>query len=65
MKPRSNGALLIELEKNVREILAQREVSIADRLKAIEAGSRLLMIRHRIEGSGEGDDGKFFRSAAG
>jgi len=40
-------------------------VSIADRLKAIEAGSRLLMIRHRIEGSGEGDDGKFFRSAAG
>lgn len=52
---------LEELEKGVRDVLDAKDgVSTAERLKAIEAGAKLLMIRHRIEGSGEGEDGKFF-----
>lgn len=60
-KPVKDG-LLSELEKAVKDILAKGndDVSTADRLKAIEAGAKLLMIRHRIEGTGEGEDGKFF-----
>jgi hypothetical protein len=52
-------AFLEELEKAVRDIL-QREVSTAEKLRALEMGAKLLMIRHRIEGAGEGEDGKFF-----
>jgi hypothetical protein len=49
------------LEKGVRDVLNSKDgVSTAERLKAVEAGARLLMIRYRIEGSGEGEDGKFF-----
>ena len=54
--------LLTTLEQEVRNILVNGngEVSTAERLKAIEAGAKLLMIRHRINGAGEGEDGKFF-----
>jgi hypothetical protein len=52
---------LDELERGVREVLNSKDgVSTAERLKAIETGAKLLMIRHRIEGAGEGEDGKFF-----
>lgn len=61
MSKKTDG-LLPELEKAVKDILAlgKDDVSTADRLKAIEAGAKLLMIRHRIEGASEGEDGKFF-----
>ena len=57
-----NGDFLGELEREVQEILLRNrdEVPTAERLKAIEMGAKLLMIRYRIEGTGEGDDGKFF-----
>ena len=58
-----HSPFLDELEKAVKDILTrsgENEVSTADRLKAIEAGAKLLMIRHRIEGTGETEDGKFF-----
>lgn len=55
---------LAELEKGVRDVLNSGDaVSTAEKLKAIECGAKLLMIRHRIEGSGEGEDGKFFSKA--
>ena len=58
--------LLTTLEQEVRNILVNGngEVSTAERLKAIEAGAKLLMIRHRINGAGEGEDGKFFSKAS-
>lgn len=58
----TDRAFLKELEKGVRDIL-KGDLSTAERLKAIEIGSKLLMIRHRIEGAGEGEDGKFFSKA--
>ena len=58
-KPK-DGAFLGQLEKNIRSILSSHDVTIDQRLKAVEAGARLLLIRHRIEGTTEGEDGKFF-----
>ena len=57
---------LTALENEVRELLLKNrdQVSTAERLKAIECGAKLLMIRHRIEGGGEGEDGKFFSKAS-
>jgi hypothetical protein len=57
---------LKELEDAVTEVLnsTKTDVSTAERLKAVEMGAKLLMIRHRIEGSGEGEDGKFFSKAS-
>lgn len=52
---------LKELEKAVRDVLNSKDgVSTAEKLKAVEMGAKLLMIRHRIDGAGEGEDGKFF-----
>jgi hypothetical protein len=60
------AGFLEELERGVREVLNSKDgVSTADKLKAIECGAKLLMIRHRIAGAGEGEDGKFFNPKAG
>jgi hypothetical protein len=57
---------LKELEDAVTAVLnsTKADVSTAERLKAVEMGAKLLMIRHRIEGGTEGEDGKFFSKAS-
>jgi hypothetical protein len=45
--------LLKELETAVRKIVKSPKTSQADRLAAINAGTRLLTIKHRINGDGE------------
>jgi len=56
-----DGMFLNELERAVRAVLNSKgEVSTTEKLKAIECGAKLLMIRHRISGGTEGEDGKFF-----
>lgn len=55
---------LNELQRAVRDVLNSKDgVSTAEKLKAVEMGAKLLMIRHRIDGAGEGEDGKFFSKA--
>lgn len=58
-KSKKDGFLTL-LERQIREILRDKELSSVDRLKAVEAGARLLQVRHKIEG-GEQIDGAFFR----
>jgi hypothetical protein len=61
--PAKDDSFLKTLEKAVSDILAGEKSKPAERLKAIEAGAKLLMIRHRIEGPGEGgQSGSFFDS---
>jgi hypothetical protein len=55
-----DNSFLNGLEKAVTDILGNEKTKTADRLKAIEAGAKLLTIRHRIEGMGTGDDGTNF-----
>jgi len=54
-----NGSeeFLALLERGVREIVKNRKSSKGDKLKAIDAGTKLLAIRHKING---GDDSKGF-----
>jgi len=46
------------LDKQVHEILADKNTKRPERLKAIDLGAKLVMIRHRIEGGGK--EGSFF-----
>lgn len=46
------------LEAAIRSVLKDKETKPSDRVKAIEAGAKLLAIRHKIEGGG--DAGNFF-----
>jgi len=58
----SNGAedtFLKDLEDAVRAILKGKKISRADKLSAIGHGTKLLAIRHKING---GDDDKGFFS---
>jgi hypothetical protein len=39
------------LEKGVRDVLKAKESTSAERMSAITAGAKLLMIKHKISGS--------------
>ena len=45
------------LEQGVRDVLKNRKASAADKLAAVTAGTKLLAIRHKIDG---GDEKGFF-----
>jgi hypothetical protein len=51
--PETDGDLLADLEKAVRTIIRSSKTSKADKLAAIVAGTKLLAIRHRIQGDDE------------
>jgi hypothetical protein len=54
----NDANFISELENAVRAVLKDKEAKRGDRLKAIEVGTKLLAIRHKIDG---GDDaGSFF-----
>lgn len=53
----TNSNFLHSLEDGVAAILANPKATLAERLKAIEVGSRLLMVKNKI---GDGDSGSFF-----
>lgn len=57
-EPKKEKDLSEVLEAAIREVLKNKDTKPADRLKAIEAGAKLLAIRHKIEGGG--DAGNFF-----
>jgi hypothetical protein len=50
---KGNGRFLSNLEKAVEAVLNDDRASPADRVKAIEAGARLLAIKHKVGGSDE------------
>ena len=53
--------LLKELEAAVRRIVKSNKSSRADKLSAINAGTRLLTIKHKIENGGDTKEGFFDR----
>jgi hypothetical protein len=59
-KPKEDKFLKL-LEDGVKSVLEKADATAAEKLKAIEAGVKVAMIRHRIEGGGGGGtDGQFF-----
>ena len=59
-RKRIGDPLLADLKENIRKVLDDPKSTPAERLKAIEVGTKLLMIQHRITGDDSGTDGKFF-----
>jgi hypothetical protein len=57
-KPKES-TFLDTLEREIRKVLKDPDISPSDRLKAIEAGAKLLAVRHKV--TGESGDGSFFR----
>ena len=55
MKAPPADDFLTLLEKGVRDVMADKKATPGDKLKAIEAGAKLLGIKHKISGSGDGD----------
>jgi len=45
------------LEKGVKDVLASEDATKAERLQAVNAGAKLIAIRHKLDGS---DDAGFF-----
>jgi len=60
----TSDGLLEELERQVRNILRDDSSRKHERLKAIEVGVKLLMIRHKIDGAEGGNDGSFFTKSS-
>jgi hypothetical protein len=56
-KPKTDLVSLLEAE--IRKRLRDKATKPADRIKLIEAGVKVSLIRHKIEGGG-GVDGSFF-----
>lgn len=46
------------LENGVKQVLGNRKATAAERMAAVNAGVKLLAIRHKIEGS---EDSDFFK----
>jgi hypothetical protein len=59
-KPKDDAAFIKVLEDGIRKVLKDTTAKSADKLKAIQAGAQLLLVKHKIKG-GE-DDGNFFGS---
>jgi hypothetical protein len=59
MTVNNSDALLTEMEKQVLSMLKKPRLTHGERLKAIEAGAKVLMIRHKIQDGGQ-TDGAFF-----
>jgi hypothetical protein len=58
-KPKPPDQVFLEiLEKGVRDVLKAEASTAAERIAAINAGSKLMMIRHRIS---ESDEAQFFK----
>jgi hypothetical protein len=62
VQPADDGDFLKLLEAGVRDVLRDKDAKRSDKLKAVEIGSKLLVIRHKIDG-GDGSDGSFFTKA--
>lgn len=59
MNKRSGDPLLRKMEQQVSKLLNDDKLTNSERLKAIEVGAKLLMIRHKITDN-ERAEGAFF-----
>lgn len=48
------------LESGVRDVLTNKKATMKDRIDAINAGTKLMLIKHKITDTG-GESGSFFK----
>jgi len=51
--------LMVVVEEAIVEVLKSKRISSVDKIKAIEAGAKILAVRHKIE-QGSEDESSFF-----
>lgn len=51
---------MYELKQAIRSVLTDEKATPAEKLRAIEAAAKLLLIQHKITGESDGTDGHFF-----
>jgi hypothetical protein len=59
MTAKKRDDLLDRMDRGILEMLKKDTLTNTERLKAIEAGAKVLMIRHKIQDGGA-TDGAFF-----
>jgi hypothetical protein len=59
MPRRKKDTSLATMQQQIEDLLKKPGLTPSERLKAIEVGAKLLMIRHKIE-DGLGGEGSFF-----
>lgn len=57
---KTRDPLMKRLEEEIMTLLNNDKITSAEKLKAIEAGARVLAIRHKISENEVGTDGSFF-----
>ncbi len=57
MTAKKTDPLIDTLEKAIRDVISAKDASISEKLQAITAGTKVLAVRHKLEG---GDEGGFF-----
>lgn len=55
-----NDDLITLLEKGIRSVLSNKEATSKEKMEAVNAGTRLLMIKHKISGDSD-EPGGFFK----
>jgi hypothetical protein len=50
-----DASLVKDLEKAIRNVLKDQSLEPADRIKAIQAGTHLLAVKHKIRPSDDGE----------
>jgi len=59
MSKKSDADLLSTLEKGIMDVLIDKKATAKERMDAVNAGTKLLLIKHKISDSGD-DAGSFF-----
>jgi hypothetical protein len=50
---------MVTLEQGIRDVLQNKKASMKDRINAINAGTKLMLIKHKISDTGD-EAGSFF-----
>lgn len=60
MTDKSDAEFLKTLEDGIRKVLTDKKTTAKERIEAINAGAKLMQIKHKISDTGDGA-GSFFK----
>lgn len=62
MTKKSDTDFLASLEKGIKDVLEDKKSTAKERMDAVTAGTKLILIKHKINDSGE-EAGSFFKGS--
>jgi hypothetical protein len=64
-KPSKDALFLQKMQEGVEAILADTTAELSVRIAAITAGTKIMMVKHKIKDDGSSDGGHFFSKRRG